>query len=333
MIRNNLSRRKFLNFAKLSFLFLVSGCSNITNKIIFGFQMEFFPDFIKKSFPVNSIQKDINFSKINEEKNNLNYRKSNLILINDGWINNINFSDFKDISKNLYKKMDSRTKNYLDSFPSNKKNKLFPIGLVPYAVVVKNNKKLKLDKEKSWDFLLSDHLKGRIILPNSTRLIISLAKRIKTNDSLKKLVEQVNIYDDKNALDWILSKNEAIAIMPLTQCQKVIKIDSTISIFFPDYGVPLSWYFALVKNSVSEEILIEWISSLDNPIAVRKLIAQGWFLPLDSEFIQNSYLESEIIKRIKYPSKLCWENSWSFSPLNENAKRELEIYWNKSLTP
>ena len=33
------------------------------------------------------------------------------------------------------------------------------------------------------------------------------------------------------------------------------------------------------------------------------------------------------------PSKKCWENSWSFSPLNNKEKLNLENLWNQSLTP
>ena len=33
------------------------------------------------------------------------------------------------------------------------------------------------------------------------------------------------------------------------------------------------------------------------------------------------------------PSKICWENSWSLSPINNKEKFKLENFWNQSLTP
>jgi len=36
---------------------------------------------------------------------------------------------------------------------------------------------------------------------------------------------------------------------------------------------------------------------------------------------------------LKRPSEECWRNSWSFNPLKESEKIELEIIWKKSLAP
>jgi len=328
-----LTRREFFKFFKISLIFLLSGCFRFSKKLTFGCQKEFIPSTIRKSFSENFIQQNINFSKIDNEKNNLQYVNSDLILINDGWINSINFGDFKNLDTNLNERLDKRSKEYLYSLEINKRKKLFPAGLVPYAVIVKNNKYLKINNQLSWDFLLRNELKGNIILPNSSRLIISLAQRMKVNDSLKKFLDQENIYDDKNILDWIMSKNSAVAIIPYNQCQKILKIDSRISIVFPNDGVPLSWFFALIKNDINEAFFIKWINSLDNHIVSRKLAREGWFLPFSSLHAQSNFINSEDAKRNKRPSEICWKNSWSFPPMNSKFKEQLELYWNKNLTP
>ena len=61
-------------------------------------------------------------------------------------------------------------------------------------------------------------------------------------------MKNINVYDDKNAIDWLINTDAVIAVMPLTQCIKSLKIDSRLSIVFPNAGVPLMWNFLLINN-------------------------------------------------------------------------------------
>jgi len=70
---------------------------------------------------------------------------SDFTLINDGWINSIDFSEFENINENpLIENLDKRSIEFLGSFNENQRSKLFPIGVVPYTIVIKNNKELNL---------------------------------------------------------------------------------------------------------------------------------------------------------------------------------------------
>ena len=333
MLKKYSTRRQFLDFGKLSLLFLLNSCSNSSKKISISLQSSFYPESFKDTLPKVWQQKSINFSEINIEKNKKKLSNSDFILVNDGWINSIDFETFQNIN-NLFPndKLNNRAKNFLKNFKEYQINKLFPIGIIPYAVLIKNNKDLIQSAINSWDFLLAEKLKGKIIFPQSPRIIMSISKKISVKDSLSKLKDQVMLFDDQNSINWLLNSKASAAIIPYSQCIKYQKIDSRLSIIFPNKGVPLIWYFLLSKSEIYNQILIDWIRSFEQRTSIDELANQGWYLPFNNEYSQNKYNIN--IKDNNFgPSKLCWENSWSLSPVNNIEKFNLENLWYKSLTP
>jgi len=335
MINKLLSRRKFIDVAKLSFLFLLSSCRNFSEKVNIAFQKQFYPLQFLDLIPNLWNQKAINLNNFSKKSNLEDFKKIDLLLITDGWLNKINFDDFENIDPSLLSKLDDRSKTYLSNFDKSKQGKLLPIGINPYAVIIKNNKNFKIDNNNSWDFLFSKDFKGKIILPKSPRIVVSIMQRIKNRDLLQNIVNQEFIYDDKNSLDLLVNTDAAIAITPLSLSQKYLKIDSRLSILFPHDGVPLLWNFAMIKSTLNLEEFNNWIDILSEPKTANILVKAGWYLPFQT--VAKNQLNSEDIKQFSrfnlQPSKKCWDNSWSFSPLNSQEKKELEILGKQLLTP
>jgi hypothetical protein len=327
------TRRQFLNYGKLSLLFFLNSCSNSLKKIKIGFQSSTYPKSFRDTFPAIWQKENINFSKLKLEKNKIKFSKSDFILINDGWLKSINFANFQNIN-NLFLNdlLDNRSRDYLKSFKEYQRNKLFPIGVVPYAVIIKNNKDLIYEASNNWDFLLDEKLKGKIIFPQSPRILISISKRISVKNSLSKLKEQAMLFDDKNSINWLINSDASVAIIPFSLCEKYLRVDSRLSMVFPNKGVPLMWNFLLTKSKINNIVLFDWIKSLEKRGTIDELANQGWYLPFKNEYSQDKYnIKTE---NSNYgPSENCWENSWSFSSLNNEEKVNLENLWNQSLTP
>jgi len=325
------TRREFLNCGKLSLLFFLNSCSNLPNKVKIALQSSFYPESFKDTIPKDWKQEKINFENIQQQKNRNIILDSDFTLINDGWVNSINFAEFERINQyTLIENLDKRSIDFLGSFNENQRSKLFPIGVVPYTIIIKNNKELINSARTSWDFLLSKKLTGKIIFPQSPRIILSIAKKINSTNSLKKLKRQAMLFDDKNMLNWLINSDACVAIVPYSLCSKYLKIDPRLSLVFPRQGVPLMWHFLLSRSNLNNSILIKWIKSLENKSIVDKLISQGWYLPFNSDYLQSKY-KSEF--PISGPSQKCWENSWSFPVLTNEQKINLINFWNKSLTP
>ncbi len=326
------TRREFLNCGKLSLLFLLNSCSNLPSNLKIALQNSFYPKSFKETIPKDWKQEKINFENIKLQKNRNIILNSDFTLINDGWITSIDFAEFEKINEyQLVENLDKRSIDYLGSFNQNQRSKLFPIGVVPYTVVIKNNKELINSARTSWDFLFSKKLTGKIIFPQSPRIILSIAKKINSSNSLKKLKDQAMVFDDKNMLNWLINSDACVAIVPYSLCSKYLKIDPRLSLVFPSQGVPLMWHFILSRSNLKNQILIKWIKSLENKSIVDKLVSEGWYLPFNSDYLQNKY-KSEIYP-ISGPSKKCWDNSWSFPVLRNEEKINLENSWNETLPP
>tara|TARA_Y100001933_G_scaffold33370_1_gene28188 strand:- start:695 stop:1717 length:1023 start_codon:yes stop_codon:yes gene_type:complete len=336
MINDFLSRRKFINIAKLSLLLLISACRNFSDRVVnIAFQKQLYPLQFLDIIPNFWNKKAISYEKFSTKINFVDLENTDLLLINDGWLNRVNFDDFENIHASLISKLDERSKFYLNNFEESKRRKLMPIGINPYVVIIKNNKNHQIENNDSWDFLFSKDLKGKVILPQSTRIVLSIMKRIKNRDLLQNIVNQKFIYEDKNALDLLVNTDAAIAITPLSLSQKYLKIDSRLSILFPNDGVPLLWNFAMIRSSLNREEFNNWIDLLLDPKTVNRLAKAGWYLPFQTSTINKTYNDN--LKQFQgdslNPSKRCWDNSWSFSPLNFQEKKELEILGNNLLTP
>ena len=326
------TRREFLNFGKLSLLFLLNSCSNLPNKVKIALLNSFYPKSFKDTIPKDWQQEKINFASNLTQKNIDQIANSDFILINDGWITSLNFAEFEKINEYLlFENLDKRSLDYLGSFSENQKSKLFPVGVVPYAIIIKNNKELINSASISWDFLLSKKLKGKIIFPESPRIILSIAQKINSSNSLRKLKNQAMLFDDKNMLNWLINSDACVAIVPYSLCSKYLKIDPRLSLVFPSQGVPLIWHFILSRSNQNNAILTKWIKSLENKSVANKLLSQGWYLPFKSDFLQSKYRSESLL--IAGPSQKCWDNSWSFPVLTNEQKITLKNSWNESLVP
>tara|TARA_Y100000589_G_scaffold179053_1_gene169559 strand:- start:3102 stop:4067 length:966 start_codon:yes stop_codon:yes gene_type:complete len=320
MIHQYLSRRNFLNYLKVSLLFLLISCQNASKKIVLGLHKQFFPEVFLKSIPKKWILQNINFdsNKFLQDMENLD-----LLCVNDGWLNNINFKEFDNIEPFLLEKLNARAKSYLNLIEGSERKKLMPIGVIPYAIVIKNNKSLKIKEDEPWNFLLDNSLQGKIILPNSSRIIFSIANKMKSTNSLTKLLSQDIIFDDLNAIDRLINSEALIALMPYTEALKYLKIDSRLSIIFLNQGVPLIWQFFLFKNIYNQKSFLNWFLELEKK-NFNAFKHSGWFLPLDQIYIEST---NQISRLRKNPSQECWNNSWSLHPLTPSAKIQIENLW------
>jgi len=331
MNNKQLTRKKFLDIAKLSVLFLLTSCNGLSRKISIGLYKNFLSVNFINLLPKNWKKENLNYT---EDNSNKNFRNKDLILINDGWLSRVDLKMFDDISGPLMNYLDKRSKYFLSNWSPFEQKKLYPICVIPYAVIIKNNASYKITNKNNWDFLLSKDLIGKMILPNSPRILISIAERINNKNAMKAIFNQGNIFDDRNAIDWLINTDAVLAILPLTICEKYLKIDSRLSIVFPNQGVPLMWNFLLINNNFNQALLLNWIDKLKDRNSINKLIKDGLYLPFNNEYIQSKYMySSKTARLLNRPSEECWRNSWSFNSLKESEKVELEKIWKDLLAP
>ena len=163
--------------------------------------------------------------------------------------------------------------------------------------------------------------------------IRKIGDKIKVSENIQTtLRKKKRFLSDENSINWLINSYASVAIVPFSSCEKYLRVDSRLSMFFPDKGVPLMWNFLLTKSKFNNRILIDWLKTLEKKDTIDKLAYQGWYLPFKNEYSQNKY-NIQIANNTDGPSKKWWENSWSFPLLNKKEKLNLENLWNQSLTP
>ena len=127
MSEKNFTRRQFFQFGGgfFSFLFLFKFFSNISKKVKISFQSSFLPISFKKTLPKKWEKQKINFAEFKSKKYNNKILDSDFTIINDGWIDIINFENYQNINYlSLLDKLDERSENFLNTFDEDKRNTL-----------------------------------------------------------------------------------------------------------------------------------------------------------------------------------------------------------------
>tara|TARA_Y100001968_G_C19411462_1_gene746541 strand:- start:699 stop:1703 length:1005 start_codon:yes stop_codon:yes gene_type:complete len=329
----NLSRREFVYSTLLISLLGLTGCLNKSKKFVISAVNKSLPEEWLQNLPPDWIFKNL-------ETNSGIYpytmpfeEQIDLFAIEDGWIQDLQDQELQIMKvDNLRPNLNKHSRDFLMSLSSNLKIKLFPIALTPWVMLFRNGEPWIKKARKSWEVLLEPDMKGQVLLPNSSRMLISLVDKMGTSDELKRLRQQAISFDDRNALNWINSGKARVAVLPLQRCVPSLLRDPRLSVVLPEEGSPLNW--TLLARPLSSRAFLphDWVKrSWETPF-LSKLLAQGWFPPLD--YYKLSKGVSVFPKKFQVtllPSEQAWNNCWSLPPLNSDERQDLENRWIKSI--
>ncbi len=323
-----LGRRDFIRLGILTGLFSLSGCSFSSGRAVLGLPKDILPREFLQAMPSRW---KYQFLEVKSEKD---FYKSvlekgiDLIALGDGWLNECPFEKFKPIEANeIYARLNSQAKTFLNSCNSEISERLLPISVSPWVLIFRGEEDLWLQARESWQVLLEPKLKGHVILPSSPRVIMSLADQMELKNSLDLLRLQAKSFDDKNGLNWLLSGQAKVAVLPLQICLRALASDPRLKIAFPKGGSPLNWSVLLSPKTSSHSIPLDWIKETWNLPLLVKLLAKGFMPPIAYSYLveASNFLPEKY--RLIYQSEEAFQNSWSFKPLNKSEREELESRW------
>ena len=138
---------------------------------------------------------------------------------------------------------------------------------------------LWLSKNKnSWEVIFSSSLTNQIVFPNSPYLLISIAQKIDLVNDFSKIKSQAKSFDDRNALNWVVSGRANAAVLPLSSCVDSLIEDPRLSVLLPQEGSPLNWTVLASPSLSPESFPTDWFNSLWSATYLRRVISKG-FLP------------------------------------------------------
>ena len=333
MKSNDFGRRDFIRYGLISSLLILSGCLAPKNKLALrGFPNSFPSEFL------NSLATNWEFLPIKDIKSKTNpYEealegKSDLLVLNDGWISNLPFDSLKEIKvTNIRDQLSNQANSFLEGLGKDYKNRIFPLAVSPWVIIFRNEDSLALQNKNSWEVILSDKLSNQIVFPNSPYLLISIAKKIGFGNDLSKIKSQAKLFDDRNALNWVISGRANAAILPLSSCVDNLVEDPRLSIILPKEGSPLNWTVLASPGSSSQPFPSDWFDLLWGTTYSKRLRRKGFFPPTGLIDLSSKNIRiPQKYQSIFFPEESVWNACWSLPILSFEDKKELALIWNNS---
>ena len=243
MKTNTFGRRDFIKYGLISSFLLLSGCAISKNNLALrGVSNSFPSEFIKSLSTAWEFLPIKDFDSKEFPYNFALQEKTDLLVLNDGWISNLPFVSLKEIkATNIRDDFSNQANSFLEGLGDDYKNRIFPLAVSPWVILFRNEDSLALKNKNSWEVIFSDTLFNQIVFPNSPYLLISIAKKIGFGNDFKKIKTQAKLFDDRNALNWVVTGRANAAILPLSSCVENLIADPRLSVLLPQEGSPLNW--------------------------------------------------------------------------------------------
>tara|TARA_Y100001968_G_scaffold61783_1_gene52550 strand:- start:1326 stop:2327 length:1002 start_codon:yes stop_codon:yes gene_type:complete len=333
MHTNNLARRDFIKYGLIFSFLILSGCSKSQKKqVLRGFPNSFPSEFINslssywEFFPIKNIESKKN------PYNSIFQEKTDLLVLNDGWIANLSSSSLQEIkANNIRDDFSNQASSFLDGLGEDFKNRIFPLAASPWVILFRNEDSLALKNRNSWEVVLSSSLEKQIVFPNSPYLLISIAQKLGFFDDFSKFKSQAKSFDDRNALNWVVSGRANAAILPLSSCVDSLIKDPRLSVLFPREGSPLNWTVLASPSQSREPFPTDWFDLLWGPTYLRRVIRKGFFPPTSFSDLRSKNINlPQKYKSIFSLEESFWEKCWSLPMLSSEQQKELALNWNNS---
>tara|TARA_Y100001968_G_scaffold331118_1_gene384793 strand:- start:532 stop:1536 length:1005 start_codon:yes stop_codon:yes gene_type:complete len=332
MKTNKFGRRDFIKYGLISSCFILSGCSIYREKLALRGVPNTFPsEFIDslstgwEFIPIKNIG-----SIKNNPYNSVLQEKTDLIVLNDGWVSDLPFDSLKEIkTNNIRNKLSKQAISFLDGLGEDFEKRVLPLAVSPWVILFRNEDSLRLKNTNSWEVVFSSSLKDQIVFPNSPYLLSSIARKIGFVDALSKIKSQARTFDDRNALNWLVSGRANAAVLPLSSCVDSLIQDPRLSVLLPMEGSPLNWTIIASPSKSKEPFPTDWFDLLWGSIYSKSIIRKGYLPPTNlSDFRKENIKISQRYQSAFLPDETVWNNCWSLPKLTVQDKKKLADNWN-----
>ena len=333
MNADTFGRRDFIKYGLISSLFLLSGCSTSQKKLALRGVSNSFPSEFLNSLstgweflPINDIElKTFTYHSILKEK-------TDLIVLNDGWISDLPIESLQEIqADNIRNKLSNQAISFLEGLGAKFSKKILPLAVSPWVILFRNEDSLALKNKHSWEVIFSSALTNQIVFPNSPYLLISIAEKIGFVNHLSKIKTQSKSFDDRNALNWVISGRANAAVLPLSSCVDSLIKDPRLSILLPKEGSPLNWTVLASPSLPPESFPTDWFNSLWGATYLRRVISKGFLPPTSFSDLRRKNINiPQKYQSIFLPEESIWNKCWSLPILSVQRKKDLALKWNNS---
>ena len=257
---------------------------------------------------------------------------TDLLALADGWLSQVSPERLQVIAAEpLISRLGPAGQRFLSDLPSIWRNLLLPVAFSPWVMLIRREGKIGPEPAAGWGALLDPAFKGRLLLPSSPRLLVSIAERMEDPDALRRLRAAALSFDDRFGLNWLLQGDARIAVLPLQRCMAALQRDPRLTALLPEQGGPLHWTLLARPSRTAEPLPQDWVLEAWRQPLLSRLLAQGWIPPLPRDELIAA--EARIPRRLRalvLPPQPVWQRSWQLPPLDSTEVQRLQQRWESS---
>ena len=254
--------------------------------------------------------------------------RADLLVMGDGWLDAHPADKLQPIaSEPLFSQLDGQAKALLADLGA-LQDRVLPLAVSPWVMLMRDDPAMA---QESWPLLLDSAVEGRVVLPASPRVVISLANHLGGDQILSSLRRQALTFDDRQATNWLLKGEARVVVLPLNRCIALLRRDPRLQAVLPVSGAPLHWTVLLRPEASREPVPQSWVEEGWRDPLRRRLAQLGWRAPITSSgSMADQNALSARLRPLLFPSADTWSRCWSLPPLLPQDKGALERLWRDS---
>ena len=257
---------------------------------------------------------------------------TDLLALTDGWLSQVSPQRLQAIAADtLLNRIGPAGQRFLREAPLDWRHLLLPVAFSPWVMVIRRDGSNVPSPAAGWDALLDPAFQGKLLLPSSPRLLISLAERMDDRDALRRLRAAALSFDDRFGLNWLLQGDARVAVLPLQRCMSALQRDPRLTAVLPQQGAPLHWTLLARPSQTAEPVPQDWVLKAWKQPLLSRLLAQGWIPPLPKDELVVA--EGRIPRRLRplvLPQDSVWKQSWMLWPTPASEAPGLQQLWEAS---
>jgi len=202
----------------------------------------------------------------------------------------------------------------------------FPWAVDPWVLLLRGRPDLARRHDEGWGLLLDPSLRGRIVLPSSPRLTLSLVRA--DPGRLRQLRRATLANDERDGLSLLLNGDAEAMVLPRRRAVPLLRSDPRLAVVLPAEGAPLGWNLLLRPADTAASLPLDWLEAALQPPLLPRLVAAGWVPPLPRPLLEAAASALPQLQReLLVPPQAVLERCWSLPPLGEAERRTLQRLW------
>jgi hypothetical protein len=202
----------------------------------------------------------------------------------------------------------------------------FPWALDPWVLLLRDRPDLERRRQEGWGLLLDPSLRGKLVLPSSPRVTISL---VQADPARLRLLRRAALaHDERNGLNLLLSGEAEAQVLPRRLTISLLRRDPRLAVVLPSEGAPLGWNLLLRPSGSPDPAPQAWLEEVLQAPLLPRLLAAGWVPPLPHAQLERAAVSLPPSQRaLLVPPEAVLQRSWSLPPLTPPQREDLQALW------